>query len=160
MSDIITHDDYAEIEITNRKNETTKVIIDLDDVDKVKQYNWCILKSGYVVNGTNGLYLHRYIMDCNTNEVVDHINNDKLNNKKSNLRVCKQSDNAKNKSKSKKNTTGVTGVYIDKRTGKYYAIIQYNYKQIYLGTYETIEGAIEARKQAEIEYFGEYRNMN
>ena len=47
---------------------------------------------------------------------------------------------------------------IFKRSGKWQVRIMYNYKNIYLGRYTNKEDAIKARKQAEIKYFGKYRN--
>ena len=81
--------------------------------------------------------------------VVDHINHNRLDNRKQNLRLCTQGENLRNKK--------VKGVTFDKRRNKWYARIMINRKNLHLGSFDTKEEAIEARKQAEIEYFGEYR---
>ena len=97
-------------------------------------------------------------MDCPDGMVVDHINHDRIDNRKENLRVCSIRRNTMNQSRSKNNTSGVTGVGWDKKSNKWIAYIKVNYRQITLGRFSNIDDAIEARRNAEIEYFGEYRN--
>ena len=93
--------------------------------------------------------LHRFLMNPSDDMVVDHINHNRLDNRKQNLRLCTQGENLRNKK--------VKGVAFDKRRNKWYARIMINRKNLHLGSFDTKEEAIEARKQAEIEYFGEYR---
>lgn len=56
----------------------------------------------------------------------------------------------------KNNTSGTTGVYLDKRSNTWQAQIKVGDRRIYIGYFKTKEEAIEARRQAEIEYFGEF----
>ena len=56
------------------------------------------------------------------------------------------------------NTSGYKGVYWDKKHEKWLAQITYNKKNIHLGCFDDIEKAIKARADAELKYFGEYRN--
>ena len=86
--------------------------------------------------------------------VVDHINHNKLDNRKENLRICEHQENTYNKGLCSTNTSGVTGVTWDKLRNKWIAHI----KGKNLGRFNTKEEAIKVRKQAEIEYFGEFRN--
>ena len=90
--------------------------------------------------------------------VVDHINHDKLDNRKDNLRICSTRQNTMNQDVSKNNTSGITGVGWDKSSNKWIAYIKVNYRQITLGRFTNLDDAIQARMDAEIEYFGEYRN--
>lgn len=140
-------------------NNGEKFYFDKEDYDKIKDICWHRQK-GYVVGHLNGpnVSLHRYILGVEDNRVVDHINHNKLDNRKSNLRICTQSENAKNRTINKNNKSGYTGVSFCKRYGKWMARIKVNYKSITLGYYENINDAIEARKKAEIEYFGEFSN--
>lgn len=154
---IVEHEDYAEIIIYNKKcEEISRTLIDLEDVDKVKNYKWYTNK-GYVLNDSIG-WIHRFIMDCPDNMVIDHINHNRLDNRKSNLRICTQHQNSMNQGIRNDNTSGITGVHFDKSRDKWAAQIMYNGRQINLGRFNTKEEAIQARKNAEIEYFGEYRN--
>ena len=83
---------------------------------------------------------------------VDHINHVRNDNRLFNLRFVTRSENRKNQSVSSKNTSGVTGVYFSKAKKKYIAQIKVNQEVIYLGTFETLEGAAEARRQADRKY--------
>ena len=157
LNEIIEYEDYAEIVLYNKHNEeVARALIDLDDVDRVKNYKWSLAHE-YVYNHDKSR-LHRYIMDCPEDMVVDHINHNPLDNRKENLRVCTQQQNCMNRSKTSKNTSGTVGVCWHKGSGKWVARIKINGKYKSLGSYNDLENAIQARKNAEIEYFGEYRN--
>lgn len=164
MNEIIIYDTYAELILYNKKyEEIARTKIDLEDITKVRNYKWYLNGNGYVVSNTTSrtsIKLHRLIMDCPKDKVVDHINLDKLDNRKSNLRTCTTQQNNMNKGVTKNNTSGYHGVYWDKKNFKWMALIQIKGKQIYLGRFNTKEDAIEVRKQAEIKYFGEYRNKS
>ena len=160
-NEIIEYDDHAEIVMYNKQHEETgRAIIDLDDVDKVKNYKWYLKDKGYVYSKTLGILLHRFIMDPHDDMVVDHINHDPLDNRKSNLRICTKQQNNMNKSLNSNNMSGVSGVYWNKQINRWIAQIKLYDEQIYIGSYKTIEAATQARKNAEIEYFGEYRNQD
>lgn len=82
-------------------------------------------------------------------EMVDHINGDRGDNRIVNLRGCTNQQNQQNAKRSKANTSGITGVRMDKRTGKWVAGIKHNRKEIHLGSYGTSQEAVAARKAAE-----------
>lgn len=162
-NEIIIHDDYAEIVLLNYKSEEVgRTIIDLDDVEIVSKYKWYLGKNGYVsskcvATDNKLILLHRLLMDCPDDMIVDHKDINPLNNRKSNLRICTKHNNSMNIGVRENNTSGITGVYWNEERNKWVSSITYNYKTILLGRFNTKEEAIEARKQAEIKYFGEYR---
>jgi hypothetical protein len=82
---------------------------------------------------------------------VDHLDRDGCNNRICNLRNVSRSENQKNQKLHKNNTSGCPGISITKR-GKYIASISHNKKSISLGTFNTIDEAVKARKLAEIKY--------
>lgn len=86
-------------------------------------------------------------------EVVDHRDTNPYNNRWKNLRLISQLKNSRNRYTNLNNTTGFTGVDMDKRTGKYRAHITVNMQKIYLGTFLSARDAAEARKQAEDKYW-------
>lgn len=96
-------------------------------------------------------YLHRMILGCPANRQVDHINGDRLDNRRSNLRIVTSLDNNKNHSLNKRNTSGYNGVYYDKRSGKWVAQASINNKTTYLGKFATKEDAINCRKAFDLE---------
>ena len=161
---IIEYDDYAEIVLYNKHcEEVARALIDLEDVDKVKGYKWHLRKDGYVsTHITKGetTLLHRLIMDCPDDKLVDHINHNKLDNRETNLRICTKSQNAMNQNIKSNNTSGIVGVSWDKKNEKWIANIGLSGKYINLGYFDNIEEAAKKRKQAEIDLFGDYRNKD
>lgn len=87
---------------------------------------------------------------------VDHINKNKADNRKKNLRCCERSENDRNRSLYSCNTSGVAGVYFDKERKKWVASITYNHKKVYLGRYAVKEEAILARLTKEVELYKEF----
>ena len=77
-------------------------------------------------------------------------------NRKNNFRPATYQENARNRSLSKKNTSGFIGVCWDKETSKWLAYIKLDYNQIKLGRFINKEDAIRTRLRAEKEYFGEF----
>lgn len=157
---IILHDDYAEVVLYNKyKEEIGRAIIDLEDVDKIKNYKWHIAE-GYANNKSTGK-MHRFIIDCPKGMVVDHINGNTLDNRKCNLRICTIAENSRNRNKYKKNASSIyKGVSYDKKKGKWRAIIQINKKSKHIGYYDSeLEASIQYDKKA-ILYHGVYAKTN
>lgn len=155
-NDIITHDLYAEIILSNVNQPC---LIDIDDLDKIRTTYWDKTTDGYAI-GSNGLYknkrMHRVIMNVEQSNkpLIDHINHDRLDNRKNNLRIVSDQQNAFNQKLRINNTSGVTGVGWWKRDNNWSASIKYNYKHISLGYFDSFEDAVKARLEAEIKYFG------
>ena len=163
----INGDGIMTIEITLTKGMTT--IVDDEDSD-LRFVNWCFLKNGYAVRGvyngqtTKMVYIHRTILskmlgrELSNKELTDHINGDKLDNRRENLRVANNAENTRNQSKSSKNTSGYKGVFYKKDKRKWCARIKVNYVSIHLGYYGTPEEAHKAYCEAADKYFGEFAN--
>lgn len=161
-NEIIKYEDYAEIVLLDKyENEKDRTIIDLKVIDKVAKYKWCVDNKGYVRNDEVGL-LHRFIVDCPEDMVVDHINHNPLDNRKCNLRVCTQAQNSMNTSKTKKNgiTSQYKGVGFHKKSGKWRSRICINGKQKCLGYYDNEYDASVAYDKSAILYHGIYCNLN
>lgn len=89
-------------------------------------------------------------------ERVDHIDGDGLNNTRLNLRQCSHAENIRNSAKSISNKSGCKGVIWDKNRSKWMAYIKLDYRQKYLGRYDTFEEASEARDRAAKEMHGPF----
>ena len=139
---------------------------DKEDYDKIKGYCWYYNPNylqAYDTKTKKKILLHKFILDATENEIVDHINHDRYinqqkDNRKSNLRKVTTSQNAMNSVLSSNNTSGYKGVSYDKLRGQWVAYITKDKKQYLLGRFYNIEDAIKSRQEAEIKYFGEYRN--
>jgi hypothetical protein len=153
-------------ERTQAYKDGIEFIVDYDDfINYVMGYRFTMTKDGYVrysstKDGMNSKLLHRVIVDCPEDMVIDHINRDKLNNCRSNLRIATQQQNSMNRSKTKRNKSGVIGVSWHKGAKKWQADIMLNNKTKYLGCFDDLEEACEVRKDAEIKYYGEFRNKD
>ncbi len=145
-------------------------IIDSEDFERISKYKWNCLKTGYASTSVGGrknkimLYMHRVIMFPCNGFVIDHINGNKLDNRKSNLRWCLQSENSKNRIKSSiKNKTSIfKGVYKrkDGRKKCWTAIIKINRKNLIIGSfYEEKEAALAYNKAAK-KYYGNFAKLN
>jgi len=146
-------------EIRKRKSTNT---FDLNGKYGVGYTSWYIKKNGYldtVDSNNKHMLMHRLIMDVlDCPEIqVDHINNNKLDNRKENLRLCTFQQNMFNRGIKKNNSSGITGVVWDKEKNKWCAQIRYNNKNIFLGYFDDINEAKNARQEAEIRYFGKFR---
>lgn len=158
---IIVDGDIARIIIKNAKQEIKdECIIDAEDVDKIKNYKWytsynyCVTKG---IDHNNGIDISNVIFNDFDNK-YDHINHNRLDNRKINLRPVTSHQNAMNMGRKCTNVSGVTGVRQEKTIGspKWTANITYNYKSRWLGSYDTFDDAVKARLQAEIKFFKEY----
>lgn len=138
-------------------------IIDKEDYEKVKECKW-YLSHGYCKTKTldkdNGISIQNLIMDnLDFIDIIyyDHIDRNRLNNKKDNLRRTTLQQNSMNMSKKYINTSGVSGVqkYTYDKELKWDAYITYKYKPIYLGRFIKFDDAVLTRLKGEVEYFKE-----
>lgn len=156
-NEYILHNDYAEI-IINKKNSSAliKAKIDLDDVVKCKPYRWCLHSKGYIYNSVGKILLHRYLIICQPDKQVDHINSCRIDNRKSNLRIVSNQENQFNRKEGINNKSGHRGVIFHKSLNRWQSFIRFNRRMIHLGTFENKKDAIKYRLDAEIKYFGKY----
>ena len=143
-----------------------KFFIDTEDFDKIKKYYWRKNCNGYwesVITENNKikhLKLHRVIQNIKDPKIyIDHINHNKNDNRKCNLRICSAAENVLNKSHMSNNTSGTIGVYYKKSANRWIAEIQ-RYKIFFRKSFKTKEEAIEQRKKWEEELFGEFSYDN
>lgn len=136
-----------------------KAKIDLADVKRVKKYKWTLC-NGYVVYKKKNIYLHRFILSAKSGVDVDHINRNKLNNRRKNLRFCKKTENSRNIDLTNSNTSGAKGVYWNKVKNKYHARIKMNKKIMHLGYFDDLIEAARAYNKAAKKYFGEFACLN
>ena len=143
--------------------KTSEFLFDLEDLPLIKGHDsWYCDKDGYLVSSYfyNGIRrfvrFHRLVMHAKPGQCVDHINKNKADNRKKNLRCCERSENDRNRSLYSCNTSGVAGVYFDKERKKLVASITYNHKKVYLGRYAVKEEAILARLTKEVELYKEF----
>lgn len=151
-------------------------LCDDEDYDILIKYKWRMW--GHYPRtdiGRDFKTMHRLIMNAKKGQIIDHIDRNKLNNQKSNLRFCTRSENSKNrKASGKSKYLGVaihqTNVkYKQKTTGKvveyisrprYISHIKANDKYLHLGLFDCERQAAIAYNNAAIKYHGEFANLN
>jgi hypothetical protein len=130
--------------------------IDHGDWIKCLGFAWYQTANGYVaaMRGRTIVLLHRHVMDARPGEIVDHVNGDKLDNRHRNLRRTTQQQNQFNRHRlNANNTSGALGVCRSGRRWRAYMTIAG--RQIHLGTYDTVDDAVEARRAGEVHYLGQ-----
>lgn len=139
------------------------VLFDKVDFDLIKNHYWFIDHSGYV-RSTDDYLLHRLLMNTPKGMHTDHINRDKLDNRKSNLRICTASQNMMNGTSSRvrhgATRTMYKGVSKQSNCKSYRAALQIKGKQIYIGSFKTQEEAAKAYDTKAKELFGEFARTN
>lgn len=83
---------------------------------------------------------------------IDHIDHDRTNNRIGNLRAATVADNARNLTRRSDNSTGVTGVFWNKKSQRWTANIRVDGKLIHLGYFPSVDAAANARAAANIRY--------
>jgi len=107
------------------------------------------------------IQMHREIASCyDDNKVVDHIDNNGLNNQKENLRICTQKENLRNRRKIKPSKSKHKGVSKKSTSMQYRATISIDNKHIHLGQYSSEEEAAFAYNVASKKYHREFGSPN
>lgn len=137
-------------------------IFDAEDFPIVKSHKWSVENSGYIHTTVKGKHirLHNQLINAPTGLVVDHINGDKTDNRKSNLRIASNMENCRNQKLCSRNSSGYKGVSYDSRRKKYAAYIMVNYHNIFLGYYDDPKEAAFMYDRAASFYFGEFAKPN
>mgnify|MGYP004576526039 CR=1 FL=1 len=134
-------------------------LFDKNDYEKIKQYRWYKTSAGYIrthLDETHSVFMHNLIYGEKILRDIDHINRIKYDNRKENLREANRGDNVINREPISRNISGVTGVYYSSKSGKWIARIMKDNIEIHLGSFENFNEAVDARRNAENELFGEY----
>jgi hypothetical protein len=141
--------------------------VDDEDFDALNAYRWHVSSTGYAVRNVPHptgarrqtlLGMHRSIagLEFGDSRNIDHIDGDRLNNQRKNLRIATFAENTRNKRRHANNMTGFKGVSWRKDVGKFWARIGKGKKNISLGFFDDAASAHEAYKKAAKDMFGEF----
>lgn len=149
------------------------ILFDSSDWAIIAPYKWRIEVLGYAVAFIDGKIkkMHRLILGLNDPKIfTDHINHNRIDNRRENIRSCSQADNARNVSAhGRSKYLGVSYQVISYkclltdriRTYEYIkAKIRVDNKLLHLGTFKTEQDAALAYNEAAKKYFGEFANLN
>lgn len=138
-------------------------IVDSKDFKWLNQWKWLFTGGGYAARaiGTKGeqkfIYMHKIIINCSNKMEVDHKNNEKLDNRRINLREATRSQNCVNRKYF--NKTGLRGVQ-QRSKNSFRATLHIDGKWKSLGHFSSLKIAALAYNQAAIKNFGEFARLN
>lgn len=134
-------------------------LVDDEDYEYLNNWKW-YCSGGYATRHSyipyKTLLMHRVVMGNPDGKEVDHINHDKTDNRKSNLRICTREENARNHPIHKNNTSGFKGVTWNKKANKWQAQIRHCGKNVHIGVFEDKESASDAYKEMAKKLFGDF----
>ena len=160
----IDQGDYYDIPLSN--NKYTK--IDKSDYEKIKSYSWYYTSNGYASSGginkcskeNKRKLLHRYILGITSSNIqIDHINGDRLDNRRSNLRVASNAENSRNGFIRNDNTSGHRGISFDSERNMWVAEINKDKKR-YMKRFIEKSDAIIWYKDMAMKLFGKFCSLN
>jgi hypothetical protein len=133
---------------------------DEKDFDLISKYNWYKGKRGYMVTGIKRrpVVMHKFLFSGKLE--IDHIDCNKLNNRRNNLRQVTHQQNMFNQPKRKNCSSKYKGVSWSKGMKKWECYIDPNGKRIRLGYYEDEIEAAKKYDEAALLYFGEFARPN
>lgn len=139
--------------------------VDKEDASEVLKYKWHAVTTGsrtYAAHtfGPKTVYLHRWLLTCQKGEVVDHIDRDTMNCRRSNMRVVSPTESVLNRGKFASNRSGYRGVRWHKETQRWAAQITFNRKYYWLGLFDEPEEAARAYDQAARKKHGSFAQLN
>lgn len=139
-------------------------LVDNEDFERLSKHNWHFDRYAQRSIRENGKQKHwrmhwSVIGRSPKGFEVDHVNGNKLDNRKENLRVVIHSENQRNKGKSKNNTSGFKGVNWNKKAGRWIANIKINKNRLYLGSFLDKKLAYQAYCNACAKYHGEFARL-
>jgi hypothetical protein len=123
---------------------------------------WSLNGRGYAARWKDGtmVTLHRVIMSAPSGVEVDHINRQRLDNRRCNLRLADRGGNARNCGRNRKNTSGYKGVHRVGRNGRWGAAVVYEGENHWLGVFATAEEAAVTYDLAAMALHGEFAATN
>ena len=140
------------VKLVHKKASMKKpAIIDNEDFTKISKWKWHYKNNGYLMSSsTPQILMHRLVMEAKKGQIIDHINGDKFDNRKTNLRFVTNQQNGMNRGVQKNNKLGIKGVSFDGK--KFRARLQIKHKNVILGRFKTKEEASSVYQNAVKEF--------
>lgn len=164
---LTSHQDYRLLALSGKKGAGVFTKVDADLYDQLNRYHWHLATLGYparrrAFNGESHVVrMHQEVMGFPVGLDVDHINGDKLDNRRCNLRLATRAQNLCNRHRHVANKTSrFFGVFLDSLSGRWRAILQDNKRHVDLGAFNDEEMAARIRDSAAAALQGEFATLN
>lgn len=156
-----------EIKLGGKRASGKVALVDDEDYDRLSKYNWWCNSDGYAIRieyegrkYKRQIFMHREILQPSEGKQIDHINRNKIDNRRCNLREVTPSQNQMNRGLLSNNKTGYKGVTYDRDSKKFRAFVTKDGCQMHLGFYETPEDAAKAYNVKAEELYGDIAVLN
>lgn len=148
-------------------NNEQEAILDDEDYEALKSYHW-YSDRGYATRMSlkgegkrRMIRMHQQILNIPNHLVADHINGNRLDNRRANLRICTRAQNNMNRFVEKQSSSSIyKGVCWRPHANAWKAYIKLNSKQMHLGYFQSEEEAALAYNAAAREHFGQFARLN
>lgn len=138
-------------------------LVDDDDFDYLNQWKWSFdeyaRRTDYSTGVKKTIRMHREIVKAGHGDIIDHIDGNRVNNQKTNLRIVSMARNNQNRSRISGKALP-KGVRDNKKGVSWMATIGVDGKKLYLGTFRSINDAHEAYKEAAKKHFGDFARFD
>lgn len=160
------------ISLNSKKYPGLYAVVDASDAEMVSQFRWYAKRSGHRfyaycsvrdphTGRQKSMSMHRVILDVDNPAIdVDHINGDGLDNRRSNIRRCNQSQNQMNRKRFNRQHSRYRGVTWNASSGKWQAAICKDGVRKYLGVFVHEDDAARAYNDAAESLFGDFASLN
>lgn len=136
-------------------------VVDKGDFELLSKYKWHFHTTGYARTSTpKKTYMHRLIMGAKKNQQCDHINGNRLDNRRSNLRLCSERQNHFNLKKRFNNKSGYKGVSFDNSRKKWLAQIAIDGVNKYIGRFDSKMEAVRQYNLLAKDLHGDFARLN
>lgn len=147
------------------KNGKGKYILLDDGFEYLAQKKWWVnggyaYRTEYVHGKDRTIHLHRLIIPRVDGLFIDHINRNRLDNRRANLRLCNPVESAQNRGVSKRNTSGYKGVSWNTARREWLSTIVVNGRFVFGGWHKDIKEAAKAYNKLSKKYAGEFAYQN
>jgi hypothetical protein len=155
------------IDISTKKYPNTFTLVDDEDYISLSKFRWFAYKpsngvyAARITDDKKGIIaLHQQLANTPKGSETDHINHNRLDNRRGNLRVCSASQNQWNASPRSGGTSKYKGVSWNKRAKKWVTQICFNRRQIWIGSFDVESDAAKAYDKSARKYHKEFASTN
>lgn len=154
------------INLASRSDPGAVTVVDDEDYPFISQWNWRLSDNGYAIRHVSHqgkkyvIRMHRVLAGAPEGAQVDHVNGDRLDNRRANLRLATNRENSCNRNRRRKVLVRLKGVYQTRSGNRWYSRIRVSGRAIYLGTFDSKEDAARAYDKAAKMHHGRFAVLN